>query len=111
MERVSESTYDYAMLTIPLRSMMKGHSWSRPAAGHLCLCWVRGRSLLAAIGATYRPSAGPSAGFLGLSVGMTRQMAPYFDYSRKLALASWSCSCFSKLSDGVDAPQKPQIID
>ena len=32
-------------------------------------------------------------------------------YSRKLALASWSCSCFSKLSDGVDAPQKPQIID
>ena len=31
--------------------------------------------------------------------------------SRKLALASWSCSCFSKLSDGVDAPQKPQIID
>ena len=32
-------------------------------------------------------------------------------FSRKLALASWSCSCFSKLSDGVDAPQKPQIID
>ena len=27
--------------------------------------------------------------------------------SRKVALASWSCSCFSKLSDGVDAPQKP----
>ena len=34
-----------------------------------------------------------------------------FSKSRKLALASWSCSCFSKLSDGVDTPQKPQIID
>ena len=46
-----------------------------------------------------------------MSIGDPFEGAGIMRLSRKLALASWSCSCFSKLSDGVDAPQKPQIID
>ena len=46
-----------------------------------------------------------------VSLQQTDRIQDLGHLSRKLALASWSCSCFSKLSDGVDAPQKPQIID
>ena len=54
-----------------------------------------------------RPSPGEADSSQEVDLVMTMPIC----LSRKLALASWSCSCFSKLSDGVDAPQKPQIID